>query len=69
MSRRDLKYESSNFSCDDLLELLNDGSMEFVEFVLRHHLPNELPEDDVLAGALVGLFVFDRPNQVLPLGG
>lgn len=69
MSWRDLKYKSSDLSSDNFLQLLDNGSMKFVEFVLWHHLSDELPKDDFFAGAFVGLFVLDGTDQILPLRG
>ena len=70
MSWRDLKYKSIALSVDDSLELLDDFSMKFVEFVLRENLPDELPQDNLLPVLKpVGFLLLDALNQVLPGGG
>ena len=69
MSRRDLKYESIAFSVDNLLELLDECSMKFVELVLREHLSDELPQNNLITILLAfSLASFYRLDKILSLG-
>ena len=69
MSWGHLQDKSIALPVNDALELLDDLGMEFVKFVVRKDLLDELPQNNLLAILkTASLLLFDALNQLLAGG-